>query len=140
MILPDVNLLLYAYDKRAKFHLPAKKWWKDCLEREEVGLPLLIVFGFIRIATSPRVYEEPLDVEEAIRHATTWMEQPGVRVIEAGYPKRTFELLMDIGTGGNLVSDAQLAAITIEEQAVLHTADTDFRRFKGLKTFYPLGN
>ena len=139
MIIPDANLLLYAHDTRAKFHQKAKEWWEATLGGDElVGLASVTVFAFLRIGTNPRVYVNPMSVEDAIRYVKSWLSLPGVRLLESNYVFRTLALLEEIGTGGNLVSDAQLAAMAIEEGAILHTSDVDFRRFKGLKTFYPL--
>lgn len=139
MILPDANLLLYAYDRSSRFHQRAARWWKDCMEGdEEVGLAAVTVFAFVRIATSARAFAEPLTAEEAIAHVDSWLERPGVRFIEAAYWTRVGKLLKEVGTAGNLVSDAQLAAIALEEGAVVHTADVDFRRFKNVQAVFPL--
>lgn len=141
MIIPDANLLLYAHDSRAKYHRRAKEWWEMTLGGDEsIGLAPVAVFAFVRVGTNPRVYLNPMSVEEAIRLVNRWIALPGVRVLETNYFSRAMALLEEIGTGGNLVSDAQLAATAIEEGAVLHTSDVDFRRFKDLKTFYPLEN
>lgn len=74
----------------------------------------------------------------AAAHVRTWLQQPNVALIERANLDRVLQLLEQIGTAGNLVSDAQIAAIAIENGATLHTADTDFRRFSGLKLFNPL--
>lgn len=139
MILPDANLLLYAYDRASPFHARASAWWKECLEGDEaIGIASVTAFAFVRIATNPRVFTMPMSAREAIGHITQWLDVPDVRFVEAAYPNRVFDLVKEIGTAGNLVSDAQLAAIAFEEGGVVHTADHDFRRFKGLRCVYPL--
>jgi uncharacterized protein len=68
------------------------------------------------------------------------LKQPNVRFLEisSNDAEHVFELLETIGTAGNLVIDAQIAAIAIEQDAVLHTADTDFLRFQNLRWFNPI--
>lgn len=139
MIIPDVNLLVYAYNTEAKDHLKSKAWWKKWMEGEVVvGIPPIVLFGFVRIITNGRAHPNPMPVTEAIAIVESWLEQPVVRILEAPHVDRVFKLLEEVSAGGNLVSDAQLAAVAIEENAVLHTADTDFRRFSGLEIFDPL--
>lgn len=81
-----------------------------------------------------------MTVAEAVGHVRSWLEQPPVRVITPGsdHLHQTLELLETLGTAGNLVSDAQIAALGLDHASVLHTADTDFLRFPGLRRFNPL--
>jgi uncharacterized protein len=69
-----------------------------------------------------------------------WMEQPSVDIIEPGPRHRTIlrGLLLALGTGGNLTSDAHLAALALEHQAELCSVDNDFLRFPGLRWRNPL--
>ncbi len=141
MIIPDINLLIYTYDSASPFHAKASAWWRECLSGgETVGLAPVVVFGFVRIATNPRVFEQPMTPGEAARHVRSWMAQPVVQVLEPSRENLTgvLDLLEALGTAGNLVTDAQLAALAIENDAVLHTADTDFLRFSGLRWRNPL--
>lgn len=141
MIIPDINLLLYAYDSNSSFHTKAVKWWQSCLSgTEPVGLLQVVAFGFVRISTNPRVFVNPMTAAEAVGHVRSWLEQPPVRVISSGpdHLSQTLELLETLGTAGNLVSDAQMAALALDHGGVLHTADTDFLRFPGLRWFNPL--
>ena len=71
MIIPDANLLLYAYDAASPFHVKASGWWGwgRCLTgRSPVGLCPVVLFAFVRIGTSLRAFEEPMTIEEASRH------------------------------------------------------------------------
>lgn len=141
MIIPDINLLLYAYDAGSPFHSKAAEWWQRCLSgTEPVGLPPVVLFGFVRVATSTRVYHEPMTPAEASGHVRSWLTQPPVRIVEPGpdHILQVLKLLEAVGTAGNLVTDAQIAALTLEHGAVLHTADTDFLRFPGLRWFNPI--
>lgn len=142
MIVPDANLLLYAHDSRSPFFEPAKHWWETCLNGSEpVGLCHAVVFAFVRIGTNPRVYAEPLSLDAAANHVRTWRERRVTRILlpDAEHAAVAFELLQAAGsTGGNLVTDAQIAAIALAHRATVHTADQDFRRFPGLDCRYPL--
>jgi hypothetical protein len=141
MIVPDVNLLLYAYDAASRFQSAAAAWWQECLSGEEpVGLAPVVLFAFARISTNPRVFSNPLSVNEAADVVRSWLHQPPAQVLEpaADHVEQVLRLLERIGTAGNLVTDAQIAALTIAHGAVLHTVDADFLRFPGLKWINPL--
>ena len=141
MIIPDVNLLLYAYDSSSPFHAKASAWWQTCLSgTEPIGIPHVIIFAFMRISTSPRVFQNPMTASEAAGHIRSWLKQPQVEVLETGakHVEQTLQLLEHIGTGGNLVTDAQIAALAIEYESVLNTTDTDFMRFPNLRWRNPL--
>ena len=143
MIVPDVNLLLYAYDASSRFHTAAAAWWRACLsESEPVGLPPVVVFAFLRVGTSPRVFEHPMTPSEAAGHVRAWLAQPVVQLLEphADHLERVLTLLESLGTAGNLVTDAQIAALVLESDAVLHTTDTDFLRFAALRWINPLNS
>ena len=141
MIIPDTNLLLYAYDSDSPYHRPAARWWGALLSGEEpVGLCPVVLFSFLRLATHPKVFERPLTIAEATKRIRSWLAQPNVRFLYPG-PKHldsVCALLEAAGTAGNLVSDAQIAALALEYGAAIHTADTDFARFTGLKWKNPL--
>jgi toxin-antitoxin system PIN domain toxin len=141
MILPDINLLLDAYDAASSFHGKAVGWWQECLSGSEtVGLPPVVVFGFVRLATNARVFMDSMTPTEAAQHVRSWLAQPVVRVLDA--PADPIEPVLTVpeklGTAGNLVTDAQIAVLALEYDAVLHTNDTDFLRFEGLRCFNPL--
>lgn len=141
MIIPDINLLIYAYDTNSPFHASAAGWWSDCLSgKEPVGLAPVVLFGFVRISTLPRVFLHPLTTAEAAELVRSWLRQPVAQVLEspADHAEQVLRLLEGIGTAGNLVTDAQLAALAIAHSAVLHTADADFLRFPGLQWLNPL--
>jgi uncharacterized protein len=141
MIVPDINVLLYVYDSASPFHTKARAWWQDCLSgAEPIGLAHVVLFGFVRVGTSPRAFTHPMTLAEATGHVRSWLEQPPVRVLGVGaqHVEQTLELLQTIGTAGNLVTDAQIAAVAIEHNAVVHTSDTDFIRFLGVRWLNPI--
>lgn len=141
MIVPDINLLLYAYDSDSPFHAKATAWWQECLSGSEpVGLPPVVVFGFIRIGTNARAFKNPMTPAEAAQHVRSWLAQPVAQMLEprSDHLEQVLQSLDRLGTAGNLVTDAQIAALAIEYNAVLHTNDTDFMQFAGLRRFNPM--
>lgn len=141
MKLPDVNLFLYAYDSRSSRHAAARDWLEQTLSgAETVALSWIVLLAFIRLSTRSIVVEHPLDVDAAIKLVESWLEQPCVTVINPTERHATVlrELLLPLGTAGNLMSDAHLAALAIEHGALLCSCDTDFTRFHGLRWIDPL--
>jgi toxin-antitoxin system PIN domain toxin len=141
MIIPDVNLLIYAYDQRSRLHERARGWWGSTLSgTEPVGLAWAACLGFLRLITNARVFENPMPVPRATGIVQSWLERPQVQVVQAGstHAGILFGLLNELGTAANLTTDAHLAALAIEYQAILHTTDTDFARFSGLRWKNPL--
>jgi toxin-antitoxin system PIN domain toxin len=139
--LPDVNLLLYAYDAQSPRHAPAREWLEQTLSgTETVGLSWVVMLAFIRLSTRSVVVEHPLDIDEAIQLLESWIAQPCVTVIHPTdrHPAVLRELLSPLGTAGNLTTDAHLAALAIEHGALLCSCDADFSRFPGLRWTDPL--
>ena len=141
MIIPDVNLLIYAYDAESPLHKAAASWWRRCLSATEpVGLPPVVLFGFVRIATSARVFRDPMTPAEAASRVREWLARPCVQILQppVNHVERVLALLEELGVAGSLVTDAQIAALAIEYGATLHTADADFLRFGGLQWHNPI--
>ena len=141
MILPDINLLVYAYNEDAPLHSASKAWWEKSLSgTEPVGLAWGVLLGFIRLMSSRRVLLEPMPADEAVEHCRAWLGQPNTRIVKPG-PSHLDILSNLLGgppIGANLVTDAHLAALAIEHQAALHSNDSDFSRFSGLKWHNPV--
>jgi toxin-antitoxin system PIN domain toxin len=141
VILPDVNLLLYAVDAEAPRHPQAQAWLEKVLSgTEEVAFAWAVVLGFVRISTNPSAFHDPFDAAEAFGHVEDWLTRPVASTLSPG-PGHTalmLELLQPLGVAGNLTSDAHLAALAIEHGAELHSSDTDFARFKGLRWSDPI--
>ncbi|MEI8255262.1 MAG: TA system VapC family ribonuclease toxin [Deltaproteobacteria bacterium] len=141
MIVPDVNLLLYAYVDAYPEHPAAKAWWTELVRSgNEVGLPLPVVYGFVRIATNRRVYVKPMSIETALQRVESWLAEPAVHVVLPGprHLEIAFALLRGTGAAVDLTTDVQIAALAIENQGEVHSNDTDFARFPGLRFFNPL--
>jgi len=141
MILPDANLLLYAYDAASPFHARSAAWWSKCLSGSEpVGFCPSVLFAFIRIATSARAFTRPLTIQEASTHVQDWLEQPVAQLVETELRdiRQALALLVEAGTGGNMTTDAQIAAVSLRLGAVIHTVDSDYARFPRVRWFNPL--
>lgn len=142
MIVPDSSLILYAYNTASPEHAPAKEWWEDILSGvEPVGLTHPVVFSFLRVSTSPRAFSRPLTVARAAELIQSWLDRKVVRMLgeTRNHVSDVIRLLTAAGSaGGNLVVDAQIAAMAMAHNATIHTADRDFSRFAGLKFHFPL--
>ena len=141
MIIPDANLLLYAYDEASPFHGRATAWWRDALSGSEpVGLVAVVLFAFIRVGTSPKVFADPFTIHEAARHVQAWLQVPTTEMLSVvrSDVDQALTWLADAGSGGNLTTDAQIAAVAKRCRAEVHTADTDFVRFPGVRWKNPL--
>lgn len=141
MILIDANLLLYAYHPRAEHHRRSREWLESVfVGPDPVRLAWMTLLAFLRISTSPRIFDHPLRMDEAAAFVGSWLAQPFVETIEPGERYWTIlkGLLRQAQVSGPLVTDAALAALAIEHGSTLCTTDRDFARFPGLKTRNPL--
>jgi toxin-antitoxin system PIN domain toxin len=141
VIVPDINLLLYATISGFPEHARARRWWEDLLAgTADVALTGPAVFGFIRICTHPRIFDRPLAVDDALERVQEWLDQPPVRFLLPGprHVEIAFRLLRHLGTAGNLTTDVQLAAHAMENRAELHSNDGDFSRFPELRWTNPI--
>lgn len=141
MILPDLNVIIHAYNRGSALHLAAKDWWEETLsDARPVGLCWAVMLGFLRLTTQRHILREPLRIAEACGEVRAWIAQPAVAVLEPGRRHATivFDLLERLGTAGNLTTDAHLAALAIEHQCELCSTDADFARFPGLRWTNPL--
>ncbi len=141
MILPDANLLLHALNSDSTDHAAARRWLEDLLKGgKEVGLCSVVAFAFVRISTHRMAFPRPLSVDAAFDHVENWLSFPSVLWIECSQEDLTVarSLLQAAGTGGNLVTDAQIAAISLRLGATIHSADTDFGRFPKIRWKNPL--
>lgn len=141
MIVPDANLLLYAYDELSPFHERAASWWTECLSgREVVGLCGVVLYAFVRIGTSRQAFVDPMSIAEAAGHVREWLDRSNSDFLVAQESDlvQALQLLEAAGSGGSLTTDAQIAAIASRHRATVHTADTDFSRFPGVRWANPL--
>jgi uncharacterized protein len=141
VIVPDLNLVVYAYNGDAPHHAVARAWWERLLNgTEPVAVPWVVVLGFLRLMTHRSVLIHPMSPASALAHVRAWFSQPNVEHLEPGpqHIDLLDRLLSAAGTAGNLTTDAHLAALAIEHQCELHSNDSDFARFPGLRWRNPL--
>lgn len=141
MIVPDVNLLVYAVFDGYRLHAPAATWLGEIFNgAEQVGLTTPALFGFVRLATSGSVHEIPLSVADAGAYVGEWLARPQARFLAPGreHVRLTLDLITSVGTGANLTTDAQLAAYALEFGGTVHSNDADFGRFPGVRWVNPL--
>lgn len=141
MIIPDANLIVYAHNAADPEHEAALRWWKELLGgSEEIGVPVVVVLAFLRLTTSVRVFQKPLTVEQSARRVEAWFKARPVRLITPGqgHIETLLRCVRGAGTGGNLTTDAHVAALALEYNAEIHTSDLDFARFPGLRWKNPL--
>jgi len=139
--LVDANLLIYAANRSAPRHEPARAWVNETLSGSEtVALPWTVLLAFVRVTTNRRILDPPLPAGDALAYVDGWLAVP--TVVTPGPTNRHTRVLRDLlartGVGGNLVSDAHLAALAIEHGATLCSSDNDFARFPGLDWHDPL--
>lgn len=141
MIVLDANILLYAYDLRSEKHAKARAWVEQVFsDGTPVGLPWQTVAAFLRVVTNPKLPGDRFTAEEACQIVDGWLDQPNVRLLAPGDQHWPIlrQMLREGQARGPLVSDAQLAALTIEYGGVLQTTDRDFTRFPALRLNNPL--
>jgi hypothetical protein len=141
VILLDVNILIYAVNQDAPLHSRAKSWLEATISgTETIGVPWTVLLAFLRLTTRPGLFRNPMPLDASFDVIDSWLEQPSVSIIDPGPRHQAIlrGLLSPIGTGGNLTSDAHLAALALEHRAELCSSDRDFQRFPGLKWRNPL--
>jgi len=141
MIIVDLNLLLYAINEDAPLHEHAKSWLEKTISGSEtVGLPWIVLVAFLRLTTKAGLFQNPLQVETAFELVDAWFREPAVIAVEPASRHLMIlrDLIMPLGTGGNITTDAHLAALAIEHGAELCSTDNDFARFGGLRWRNPL--
>jgi toxin-antitoxin system PIN domain toxin len=140
VILPDVNVLVHAHNADSAVHQQARSWWDACLAGPEgVGLAWVALLGFIRITTNRRIVARPLPVADVTGRIQSWLDLPHIHVAhpsDTHFAKLRTELER-LGVAGNLTTDAHLAVLAMERGYVLHSTDTDFSRFPGLRWVNP---
>lgn len=141
MRLVDVGLLLHAHDASSPGHAAARSWLETTLrEGHPVGVAWVSVLAFLRIATNGRLLGNPMSAENALRAMRQLLAHGSVRLVEPGpqFWPILQRLIEDHSLEGAVVMDAALAALALEQDAVLCTTDPDFARFRGLQVLYPL--
>ena len=141
MVVPDVNMLIYAHNSAAREHDDARRWWESLLNgTESIGIPWIVAAGFVRVASNPKSLVSPLHRETAADYVADWFDLAHVTPLDPGIGHMSlFRRNVAVSGGGpNLVTDAHIAAIAMEHEAEVHSADRDFARFPGVRWRNPL--
>jgi len=141
VILPDVNVLVYAHRRDTQDHRRLRGWLEDVVEADQAyALSELVLSGFIRVVTHPRIFREPSSLDDALAFAEQLLGQPNCVLVQPG--SRHWDIFVGLcrkaSARGNLVPDAFFAALAIEAGCEWITTDRDFARFEGLRWRHPL--
>lgn len=141
MKIVDANVLLYAIDSTSIRHQAARRWLEARLSgTETMAFSWSVLLAFLRLSTSARVFESPLQPADAFDIIDGWLAQPCATVVHPSdrHAAVLRDLLEPLGTAANLTTDAHLAALAIEHGAELCSTDVDFSRFSGVRWTDPL--
>jgi hypothetical protein len=133
--LVDANVLLYAVNTDARHHERSRRWLDDALSgADTVAFAWVPLLAFVRLATKVGLFPTPLTTEQAMDRVDAWLGAPPAVVVEptARHAQVIRDLLRPLGTGGNLVNDAHLAALAVEHRCGIVSFDNDFSRFTGV--------
>jgi toxin-antitoxin system PIN domain toxin len=141
MLLPDVNVLIYAHRQDADEHAAYATWLRRLVEgREPFGMSEMVLVGFLRIVTNARAFLVPTPADMALNFVDQLVGRPGCRLLRPG--DRHFEIFRDLyqatGATGALIADLQHAALAIEHGCEWVTNDADFARIPDLRWRHPL--
>lgn len=140
-MLVDANVLLYAVDDTSRFNASAVAWLEDVLNGpRRVGMAWPTLTAFLRITTHPRALAQPLSPASAWSYVEEWLACDNVWI--PGPTERHAGTLAGLLTAydlrGNLIADADLAALAIEHGLAICSADTDFARFREIHWINPI--
>jgi uncharacterized protein len=136
----DANVLLYAVNVDADRHTASREWLDRSLSGAgTVGFSWLAMLAFVRLATKIGLFPSPLTSDEAMARLDAWTSQPTAEIIQPTprHLELVRSLLRPLGTGGNLVNDAHLAALAVEHRGAVVSYDNDFNRFEGVRWTTP---
>jgi toxin-antitoxin system PIN domain toxin len=141
VILPDVNILVYAHRRDTAEHRAVRRWLEGVVEADEAyAMSDLVISGFVRVVTHPRIFREPSPLADALAFAEQLLDQPHCVLVQPG--SRHWDIFVRLcrqaSARGNVVPDAFLAALAIEAGCEWITTDRDFARFEGLRWRHPL--
>jgi toxin-antitoxin system PIN domain toxin len=140
MMLPDVNVLIYAFRKEVAQHSISRAWLDSVVTSDaRFGLSPMVLSAVVRGTTNPRTYPTPSSLDDAFGFCEDLLGQPHCQIVEPG--ERHWDifkrLCIETGTRGPRVTDAWFAALAIEWGCEWVTFDRDYARFPGLKWQVP---
>lgn len=136
----DANVLLHAVNADSSHHSPSREWLDRALLGEDtIGFSWVVMLAFTRLATRADIFSAPLSASEAFTQLDNWIASPGGRILHPGerHLGILHETLEELGTAGNLVNDAHLAALAMEHRATVVSYDADFSRFPRVRWHRP---
>ena len=136
MMLPDINVLLYSVEADNPHHRSAKLWLESAFNTSSsVGLAWLVLAGFVRLSTLPKILRRPLTAVESLALMNDWIHHPNAQIVHPGPQHGALlgSFLIAAGIAGNLSNDAHLAALAVENNGTVGTFDKNFNRFPGVK-------
>lgn len=141
MLLPDVNVLIYAHREESVNHERFRGWLEGIVASDaSFGLADIVLSGFLRIVTNPRALDPPSPFPDALSFVEELRTRPNATVIAPG--RRHWDIFINLCQAtearGNLIADAYLAALAIESGSEWITTDRDYARFPGLRWRHPL--
>ena len=141
MVLPDVNVLVYAHREDSGRHAACRTWLEGVVNgNESYGVSELVLSGFVRVVTHPRIFTKPSPLADALEFTEQLRSRPNCVPVAPG--RRHWDifrtLCLEADARGNLVPDAFLAAMAIEAGCEWISTDRDFCRFKGLRWRHPI--
>lgn len=140
MLLLDVNILIYAHRADVPDHSRYRSWLREVVSSEPAfGIAELVLSGFLRVVTHPKVFRDPSPLDTALAFAEELRDHPNCILVSPGQQHWGIfsRLCTAAGAKGNLVPDAYLAALAIESGAEWITTDRDYARFPGLRFRHP---
>ena len=141
MIIVDTNVVLDVTNRQAPHHERTYVWWQTALSgKEAIGLPWVVVMGFLRLSTNSAVFPQPYTMTEACSRVQRWFAEPIIRQVDTigEHWQHLHRLLEETDADGKLVTDAHIAALAISRGAAVASLDNDFARFPGLRWINPL--
>ena len=141
MLLPDVNVLVYAHRLESPDHERYAAWLRSLAAgAEPFALSELGASGFVRIVTNPKIWDEATTIDDALLFIERLRMRTNARLLTHGSSSWAIfaRLCASARARGKLVADAYHAALAIEHGCELVTADGDFARFHGLRWRHPL--
>jgi uncharacterized protein len=143
MVLIDVNVLVYAYREASPEHRSCLRWLEECVNSDQpFALADIILSGFLRIATHPKVFSPPSPLAPALAFLEALKQQPNCLTAAPGVRHWDIftRLCRAVSAKGNLIPDAYIAALAIEAGCEFVTTDRDFSRFPGLRWRHPINS
>ena len=140
MVIVDANVLLYAVDSTAAHHERSRSWLDASLAgAEAVGFAWVALLAFLRISTNPSIFSAPMTADDALVQIEAWLGAPAAIVAHptTRHARVLAGLVRASGTGGNLTTDAHLAALAVEHDGEIVSYDRDFARFSGVRHRLP---